>query len=255
DAAANTSGLISANIQTWKSVWDYETTQRYHSGDNALPVWRKAKSDVWKGSIGRTLPDGTQSFSDNDRFVFGQTPSSNWQMTGETEIYDHFSASLQVKDMNEIVSASKMGYNETLLTALANNAAYEEIAYSGAEDLLTTPAGYFSGDVGKGASATVVNTPVHTGYSALSVANDIGFFFRSNGIQANKTYRASVWASSQNARIYYKINGTETTSVPVFSPGVLKQDGTTWYRAHIEVPIGNTTVSLCEVCLRNRGVR
>lgn len=251
DATGNTSGLISANIQTWKSAWDYDATQRYHSGDDGLPVWRKAQSYVWKGSIGRLLADGSQSFSETDRFVFGQSPSSNWQMTGEAEIYDHFSASLQVKDMNGIFSTSKMGYNETLLTAAASNAAYEEIAYSGAEDLLTTPAGYFGGDVWKGTSATVVNTPVHTGSSALSVASGTGFLFRSNGIRANKTYRASVWASNQNARIYFNINGTETTPAPVFSTGVLKQDGTTWYKADIDIPVGNISVTFFEVGVKS----
>lgn len=150
----------------------------------------------------------------------------------------------------------RYGYGERYLQSSASNSKYEEFTFSGAEDRLSVSSNFFGGEVALG-SGTIVTTPVHTGTKALSVTSGYGFVFKSsslspeNGVIANKTYRASVWANSTNGRIYYKINGgTEVCPAPVISSAVTVPGGT-WYRIDLVIPIGAISNPAIEVGVKS----
>src|SRR4051812_31860561 len=124
-----------------------------------------------------------------------------------------------------------MGYDNRTVIASASNAKYNEIAFSSAEDFISSQEPYFGGEVALG-SRTLVTTPVHTGKTALQLETGggpgnptdpvYGFIFKSSEITPSKTYRASVWANNTSGRIYYKLgaNGTEVCPTPVISAAV-----------------------------------
>lgn len=249
DAMGNSLGLISAEAQTWQKDWDnyrhLNGTAYEEEGTQSNPVWRKNASYVWKGNMTRLQTDyGTQSFSQTDEFNFAGT-NTLWQYLGESKLFDHYGMPLEGVDKNNIYSAVKMGSDNRTILASASNAKYNEIAFSSAEDKIPEQP-YFGGEVGLG-SGTLVNTPVHTGNTALSVSSGYGFIFKSNELSTTKTYRASVWANSTNGRIYYKLNNgsevvsaSQTVSQAVAIPGMGN-----WYR--IDLTITNPSSAIIEI--------
>jgi hypothetical protein len=244
DHLGNEVGLVSATANVWKKGWQYRklnTSTNEYEVENLSDVYRKTATYVYKGDYTSLNNDGTQRFAQSNKFNF-TTLSANtkWQSTGSTEKYTHGSATLETKDMNGIYSAKKVGYNDLYTIATASNARFDEIAFCSAEDRLTPTSAFFGGEVKVGTGATtIVATPVHTGKQALQVpAGATGFIFKRPSISEPqaKSYRASVWANSNQGRIFYKINGAETTLLPTFSQPVILANGTTWYRLEITIP-------------------
>jgi hypothetical protein len=255
-------GLIGASANVWNRDWsnyrkfsagaysnsyDADDTNGNASMDqaeiDAQKVWRKSTVYTWIGNYGAMTSSGAHRFTVTDKFNFS-APASNlkWLNTGSFERFGHGTQILESKDMNGLYSSTKYGYNEFLAIASATNAKFEEIAFSSAEDLLAN--NYFSGEVFKGTSATVVTTPVHTGTKALSLSTGYGFVFKSAAVAASKKYRASVWSNNQNGRIYYKIKSNGTWGAEVIpathkiSQAVTILNGTTWYRLDAVIDIG-----------------
>jgi hypothetical protein len=242
--------LISAGAETWRKDWN---NYRYYNGTDyvdaneaesqARPVWRRAASYAWKGNPGRLLADGSHTFSVSDEYSFANgTSNSLWEFIGETQRFDHFSMPLEVKDFNGQFTALKLGYDNKIKIAEALNAKFTEIAFSSAEDKIPSIS-FFGGEVGIG-SGTVLykskgqTTTTHTGDAVVSLASGYSFVYKTSGITANKTYRASAWANSANGRIYYKLNGgTETLSV---APTTATKAGN-WYRIDVLIPVGAAT--------------
>jgi hypothetical protein len=256
DQAGNALGLVSASLQLWKKDW---ANYRYHNGTSYVespaeamsssnPVWRKGASFVWKGSMGRKQADGTQAFAPSDMFSFGAgvQPGSDWLYTGEYVRFDHFGMPLESKDMKQISSATKMGYDNRTAVASASNAQYSEIAFSSAEDEIPG-IGHFGGEVAlrsAGGNATVVKQSAggiaHTGDCALSLSTGYGFVYKPFSLNTNRTYRASVWANNTNGRLYYKLNG----AAEVLSQTPMSQGKLGWYRVDMEIPVLATFTSL-----------
>ena len=267
DNNGNTSGLVSASASTWRKDWSnyrklsadgtYTNTADLDEDGNGTvsaaeakrQIWRPYASYVWKGDYARSMPDGTQIFADADKFSFtaGAT-NTGWQKTGSKERYNHNSALLESKDVTRMPSAIKLGYSEQFTIASAVRARYEEMAFSGAEDRLSSTSAWFGGEVGIG-SGSVVTAPVHTGKKALSVtAAGTGFVYKSSGVRSGTTvYRASVWCNSTQGRIYYRVNGgNAVTPTPVIS-GAVTLPGGTWYRIETEFSLGSVTTPNIEV--------
>jgi hypothetical protein len=250
-------GIIAATAKTWKTdgnnYREYDaTTSSYYDGQDPVsvsnPVWRVSSFYTFKGDITKLQSDGSFSYAAADEFNFaGANPG--WQYLGEATKFDHYSMPVESKDLNNIFSSTIMGYDQQDVLAQASNAGYKEIAYSGAEDKISNRP-YFGGEVAVGAG-TLVNTPVHSGSSSLSLSSGYGFTFKSNGILANKAYRASVWANSTNGRIYYKINnGTEESPAPVISHAV-SVNGVNWYRIDLPIEVGNISNPSIEVGVKS----
>lgn len=259
-------GLIGASATTWKKdMSNYRvlqsgaflnTSDLYDLDNNgtitqtekdAQQVWRKWESYTWLGGNARVNVYNLQSFGNADKFNFSSGVNPLWKKTGSIERFDHNSQSLETKDMNGLYSAVKFGYNNTLPLLSASNAAYEEVGYSGAEDRLSATSAYFGGEVALG-SGTVVNTPVHTGSSALalSAGSGKGFVFKSSSIVAGKNYRASVWTSNSTMGQLYYNDRTEHTPAPTISQPITLPlpNGSTWYRIDILIPATTTSIEV-----------
>ncbi|MBT1697137.1 hypothetical protein KK083_09640 [Fulvivirgaceae bacterium PWU4] len=264
DALGIPTGLISAEIQTWKKDW---TNYRYYNQglyvenpqqpeSAANPVWRKGPAYVWKGkysklNVSATLnkpKDGTQTFSPSDQFDFSAGPTDLWQYTGEALRFDHFGMPVETKDLNGIRSAVKTGYGERTVIASATNAGYHEIAFSSAEDLFyPTPNNpYFGGEVAL-ENGTVKylskgqTSSTHTGDAVVAVSSGHSFVFRTSGLAAQSNYKSSVWTNNTNGRIYYKINGGGEI-VP--SNQTISAVVNGWYRVDVVLPKQSSDYSL-----------
>ncbi|HEY5749428.1 MAG TPA: hypothetical protein VIU12_25345 [Chryseolinea sp.] len=265
DAGENVVGLMSAEVQTWKSNWsNYRVYNNKAYSDSNEPesighdVWRKGPAYIFKGDAANLNFDGTLSFSTAENFDFGVTPGPKWQKMGEVDRFDHFSMPLQSKDLSGIYSAVKMGYDNRTLLCEAVNAKYNEIAFSSAEDRLPIEPGqteappFFGGEVGMG-DGKVTTTLVHTGQRALEVKSGYGFVFKTEEATMNRSYRVSVWASSPNGKIYYKVgdNGAEQIPAQTVSKPVEVRTGTNWYRIDATIKKADVTSSTLEVGVKS----
>lgn len=247
DAAGNEVGLLGASAQTWKKDWaTYRVfnsgTGTFSDGTESDQIWRKGPSYVWKGDYGRLRTDGTQTFAVGDKYNFTSgAPNTGWQYVGEVLRYDHYNMPLEARDLNNIRSISKMGYDNKIKILSASNAEFGEVAFSSAEDLNTTT-GFFASEVAlknTGGNAAVVKKSTggeaHTGDCAISLSSGYGFVYKPFNLKPNKLYRASVWTNSINGRIYYKFEGSsEQLSA---QPTVLTKAGN-WYLIELLIPVG-----------------
>jgi hypothetical protein len=253
-------GLVGAQGQTWSNAWaNYRaydgTTSKYKDFNDATseasPVWRMNESYTYRGSINQLRSDGTLTFGEADKYSFtAGAQNIGWSKMGQVERYDHYGMPVESKDQNNIYSSVKMGYEERLPLCKAWNAHFNEIAFSSAEDRLTGIS-YFGGEVGVG-SGTVVSTPVHTGYKALSLSSGYGFVFKTDQVVTNKAYRASVWANSQNGRIYYKMGATGMEVVPTSTTSTpVNVGGVNWYKIDVILPANIVQTNVLEIGVKS----
>lgn len=268
DDAGNQLGIIGASVQTWKKDWvNYRyyssSTGAYEDADDEplnFGVWRKEKSYMWKGDYSRLQEvngkqEGIQSFLESDEFDFSPSASNpGWQNTGELLRFDHYGAPLETKDLNNIYSATKMGYDHRIVIATAVNGTYNDIAFSSAED--EDPAtGFFGGEVQKKdalGDATVVRKTsggdAHTGQCALSLSTAHGFIFKPV-LRTGKRYKVLVWTNSEDGRLYYNLNGQGEvlSSAPVSTRKVGN-----WYLLEQQFEMNGAFTS-CEVGVKSAG--
>lgn len=243
---ANEISLISGSVQNWRKDW---SNYRYYDGSSAYtespqeainttnPIWRKGPSYVWKGSFAKLISDkvndGTFTFSPLVDLFPSSASDPLWQYTGEITRFDHYGMALESKNLNNIYSSTKLGYDNRIVVAQASNANYNEMAFSSAEDEIAG-IGYFGGEVAKG-SGTVVKksqgSDAHTGDCSLSLSSGYGFVFEPSNLTSSRTYRISAWANSTNGRLYYKSGGSD-----VLSAAPSQQGKAGWYLMTLEIP-------------------
>jgi hypothetical protein len=240
DAVGNHIGLLGASAQTWKSDW---TNYRYLSGTSFVEgtegspnVWRRYQDYVYKGSYSDLRTDGSLNFTTSQEFSFAAgATNAGWQKMGEVTRYDHYSAALEGKDLNNIFSSSKQDISARQVYANATNATYHEFAYSGAEDWDASGTGLFlGGEVAKGDGTRVSKR--HTGqYGARVGLNGKAFIYKPASLTNNRVYRVSTWTSSLAGAIYFNLNNS---GEQIVQPVSTKQVGT-WYQINAEIPVGN----------------
>ncbi len=178
--------LIGSEIETWKPE-TYLTN---------VDVWRKHKSFTWNGETNNQgLFVGFNT--DYDGFDWGignnQPSNSNWRQLSEVTMYDKYSMPLEVIDINGNKAATKMGDKSSKVYA-TGNAGYNEIFYSGAEDLNGT---VFGGDVSIG-TASENTSYAHTGVKSLEITSgNKGYVVSVTEGKSNK-YKASLWVNYGN---------------------------------------------------------
>ena len=209
--------ILNASIDTWNNNWtykDYDGGTNTPTADNKK-IWRKHKKYVWKGEIN---DDGTyinfdDTNDDNFNWGLGVTQSNpKWKNIATTTLYDHFSMPLETEDINNNFAATKMGDNNTKVFAVSN-AKYNNMYYSGAEDLIEGTK-WFSGQIRMQTGTSDVsrdNTKAHTGsYSVRANANTAPFVIEH--VENGGKYKLSVWV--------HKNNYTNTVVKRVGSPDV-----------------------------------
>ena len=219
-------GLLSATAQTWS---DQVTVLGVGAQTG---IWRERSSYQWSGDNADLQEGGTYPISQYrafDGFINDNPTSSQWQKQGEATLYDVYSHGLEARDINQNHAATKFSSDQVYIFSTVANAKYNEFTFSGAEDDVVK--GKFGGDVTHG--GTVEVNMVHTGLkSVLSSPGQKGFGFASTAIEEGRTYHASVWSSSSNGLIKYKINNGATT-VATLKP--IKKAGD-WYLLRADIP-------------------
>jgi hypothetical protein len=199
--------LTGVGITTWNNKWNYRNIAGSIIPDTGIPlyqkVWRKHKTFVWDGGLNAngTLTNFT---GEDDNFNWtvsdagSETAQSNskWLNISTITLYDHYSAPLEVRDINGNYGSTKMsdGHSKVIQTA---NARYTEAFYSGAEYDEGEGSLYLEQEM-RGASLRTT-AKAHTGSYAIEAApgDQFGTFMRANEHRAGK-YKLSVWVHKDN---------------------------------------------------------
>lgn len=216
DKGTSTWKETGVGITTWSNIWSYKDI----AGTSSTPtvtnekIWRKHKSYVWNGVKDTngifTNYDNTTGSGD-DSFVWGVgLPQTNikWKQTSEVSLYDHYSAPLQMKDINGNFASTKMGDNDTKVMA-TGNAGYSEMFFAGAENLTPTTT-WLEPEVSVTSASQQNGTYFHTGKKSVSTtsSSQFGVAMQSGQHRAGK-YKVSVWVEKTNAaQARIKDNGT-----------------------------------------------
>lgn len=234
-------------ITTWNNIWTYKdvagTAVTIPASASAnQKIWRKHKTYIWNGTkdVNGIFTDyDTTTGSGDDRFDWNigvGSQLSKWKQISEVTLYDHFSTPLEVKDINGNFSITKMGDNETKITAIGN-AGYNEMFYSGAENS-TDIAGtrWLEPEVSITNASQQNDNYSHTGKKSVSTTSSTQFgVTMKNGQHRAGKYKVSVWVLKTNAsQARLKNNGTIENFTESYTAGlwVLKS-------AYVDVTSGN----------------
>ena len=130
-------------VETFIVAWDHHPVSEGRIGN-----WRPHENYVFYGerdaaAFGNNMHIQNKGlvvsfspfWSENNGLWTPETVLDNrWTKTENTELYDFRGNQLESFDALGIPSAVIYGYNRTMVTAVANNARYQEIAYDGFED-------------------------------------------------------------------------------------------------------------------------
>jgi YD repeat-containing protein len=230
-------------ITTWSNIWSYKDI----AGVTTTPslakekIWRKHKTFMWNGVKEVNGIFTNYNSATNDGFSWtvgvGTQQPAQWKQASEITLYDHYSAQLEMKDINGNLAATKMGDNDTKIMA-TGNAGYNEMYYAGGENLTGT---WFEPEIPVGAT-TQNATYFHTGKKSVAAtsSSQFGVLMKSGQHRPGK-YKVSVWVEKTNAaKAVLRVNGTPinfATDNIVAGNWVLKT-------GIVSVPVGDCAVFL-----------
>jgi len=206
DSATSLWKETGVGITTWNNNWEYRNVFGNVSSPTAHneKVWRKHKSYSWKGAI--DVNGAFQGFTDDFNWSIGTTSqSSGWQTITENTLYNHFSKSLEIKDINNNYAATKMCDNDSKVMVVSN-AKYTEMYYSGAEYFALDSNGHaFDGEVKANHLNGRTDVKAHTGKYSVTIGSGgrafqvIGSCDYSNAdFKRDETYKISAWIHKDN---------------------------------------------------------
>lgn len=218
DKSSNAWKETGVGITTWSNLWNYRDVTGAVSSPAALneKVWRKHKTFTWNGS--KDSNGIFLNYGANDDGFNWNLPTSvgidvsqpaHWKQLSETTLYDHFSAPLEIKDINGNYAATKMGDNNTKIM-VTGNAGYNEMFYCGAENTTDVlGVNWLEPDI-KMTNATRTNRYVHSGKLSVEAtsSSEFGVLMKSNEHRTGK-YKVSVWvhkSSVPSAALYVNNN-------------------------------------------------
>jgi hypothetical protein len=193
---------LNASITTWNNEWSYYDTM----GVNLSPetnssnmIWRKHESYIWDGTIDANGHYVGFNQTNDDGFNWslnGSQSNAYWKKISTVGKYDRFSMPLEIVDVNNNKASTKMGDKNAKVFA-TGNAAYDELFYSGSEDL-DDGGNYFGGGVLKGTAT--LSTDAHTGANSLAISSgQSGYEVTVRHNQGGtKKYKVSIWAKHGN---------------------------------------------------------
>lgn len=204
--------LSGASVQTWSDdvdILDYPQNVKQQG------IIRQSGTYSWMGNF--PYNGGEVLFQNFVPFNFTENATNaTWQRALQPLLYDKYSHTLEEVDMNNIRSATKMSSDQQYVLTSVPGAAYNEIAYSGAEDPVVSFR--FGGDVlvedGEVVTSAAADPAiVHTGTKSLSLSpNEKGFKYTFNA-PADSRYRVSVWTNNSAGQLAFKIGSGSTTTV------------------------------------------
>lgn len=200
DKTSSTWKETGVGITTWSNLWTYQDIM----GDKFTPtnpkekIWRKHKTFVWNGVVDNKGIFQNYNSATDDGFDWtvgvGSQPIK-WKQTSEVTLYDHYSMTLEARDVNNNPACTKMSYDDTKIMA-AGNAGYNEMYYAGAENV--TGGGFWLEPEVRMVNAIRTDEKAHTGKWSVKAtdATQFGVFMR-NGHRASR-YKLSVWVHKDN---------------------------------------------------------
>ncbi len=209
DKASNKWKETGVGITTWNNIWTYidmggTPNTILATASAKQKIWRKHKTYVWNGTKD---PNGFLNYdnitdSGDDKFVWaigvGSQPAQ-WKQTSEITLYDHFSAPLEIKDINDNYASTKMGDKESKTTTTGNGR-YGEIFYSGAENAPISDFPTFLEPEVAMINATINPAYYHTGKQSIAATSSskFGVTLKDTKHRSGK-YKISVWVHKTNA--------------------------------------------------------
>ncbi|WP_288882445.1 hypothetical protein [Pedobacter panaciterrae] len=248
DAANQKLGLIGANVSTWAvdvPVLDpVGTAIVQNNASTNGKIWRKKEIYSWMPagqSANGITPMGSVTAFD------WTTPGSSgvgWLKISENTLFDVYSKPLEDKNMNNLYSAMRMGFNNTKIVATSSPASYYEMAYSGAEDSMSG-SGMTVGD------GSISSSFAHTGMKSIALPSNGGQIFKytaplSKLDPVRRDYFISAWVTGANitqigkARLYYSIDGGS----PVYGGTTLQKVAAGWYLIEMQIPASIITTGV-----------
>ncbi len=277
--------VVAASAQTWSKqvpvigLTDNDPEAIGTQSDSH--IWRPWQSYSWMPT--GTTADGLTPVMGSNSFVGydynSPTPAASWRLTSQVTLYNAYSNALEAKDMQNVYLATKMGFNQSKVLVSGGPAAYQELAYSGAEEPKNIGE-YFSGGVSvawepDNSGGGTVGGPwgtgnvernidsryVHTGKASLRIGSyKHGFSYIMNAstsdptkfhLDPTKAYRASVWANDAAGQLYYWLDGTYS---PLVSGIVQKRTPGGWYLLDLYIPpVGPNHTTLRIGCYNSDG--
>ncbi|PHS08074.1 MAG: hypothetical protein COA88_07210 [Kordia sp.] len=203
DTASSSWKETGVGISTWNNAWSYRDKQSVITTPTVAKekIWRKHKSYVWKGEIDSN--GVLQGFTNDFNWgvgAAGLTQSSGWQNILETTLYDHYSVPLEVRDINNNYSSTKMDVNDERIIAVSN-AKYSEMYYADAEQGIEGQSIIQREVRGHSVSETKAHTGTRSvkattaikGFEVTGTCDSFGVDFK-----LNDTYKISVWVHKDN---------------------------------------------------------
>jgi hypothetical protein len=227
----NLLGLVSATTQTWSDQISVLRPGESISSVSIQPnIWRKQASYSFKGDDAVNLVAGLYPLNSFNPFTSWSTsePTQGWQKDNSITLYDVNSHLLEVNDISNQLTASRMSFDGSKVMASATNAGFEEFAYSNVEEKPDNEA--FGSDVVQNSSEYA---PIaHTGSKALSVQPGARAFTFSMAPK-KRTYRVSVWSSQATCSFKYKFDSNNPQSAAVKNKGRAGN----WYLLEADIPV------------------
>lgn len=207
--------ITNVGITTWNNLWRYPNSTEVNLEVPLFSnekIWRKHKVFFWDGELN---PDGTyKDFGaghDNFNWSLGQIgydngyaefndaeqTNSKWKHISTTTLYDHFSAPLETRDINDNYVSTKMT-DKNSKTLLTTNARFFESFYTGGENYDTVN-NRFEGQI-RGDQGLITDVFAHTGSHAIAISpsdNTFGAVLRRHFHRAGE-YKISVWVHKEN---------------------------------------------------------
>ncbi|TGE17545.1 RHS repeat domain-containing protein [Hymenobacter elongatus] len=248
DAQGNKQGLLSATAQTWSTSVPVLGTAVFN------PEYRDVQTSVWR-------PQATYSWLPINSTIDGLTPLTGagaytdfftggavapWKKTSQVTLYDVFSAALEATDINGKYAATKKGYDRSRVLLSGAPASYNELAYTGLEDVGSVSETINGGikavwpdwatsDAAIETDASQTTTIVHTGIKSLLLKpqkHGMSYDVPIASVQTAKAYRASVWSNRPEAQLYYWVDGVERSIVS----GNTQKQANGWYLLELTIP-------------------
>lgn len=266
-------GVLHASATKYSSSWNIDYADAVPNA--ALPlnttrfgaenIWRTHQSFVFDIDRKQTNPtpiSNTQTSVDGtyDNFgLFNWLPlatNEKWIKANQVNQYSPYGFELENQDALNIKSAAMYGYNNSVVTAVASNTDYRELAFDGFEDYTNnnyvTPTSPNYGHIKFTGTNSLVTTEAHTGNVSMQLlATNKATFTNSVGTSlqpfftptANEEYYFSAWVKL-GANAFAKLTLTDGIN-PIqilTSPSQQKIEG--WQRLEGKFAIGAAATNI-----------
>ncbi|HNP66307.1 MAG TPA: hypothetical protein PKH16_00245 [Aequorivita sp.] len=200
---------IGVGIQTWNNNWNYigVAGEINSPSDPDHKIWRKHKKFIWDGDIDSNgiYLDYNYDLSNDDSFdwTVDSNPDPNievpqpeqWKEVYSTNYYDHFSMSLEARDVNNNFVTTKMTDLESKIL-LTSNSQYGEAFFTGAEYGIDNSNWLEQQIFGKTLQSEEKS---HTGKYSLKITSTSNFYIQLKGNTYKEgKYKLSLWAHKDN---------------------------------------------------------